>query len=94
MPRSRKRRKAKANVKPYCVSCKKPIPGKPRIMRLQITHEAPKMIACAKRVGFTSTNWLLGEEMQGTFHNRCFNQAILIWEIAFHTRALSPRRET
>jgi len=92
MPSNRKRRKAKVNVKAYCVSCKKPILGKPRIMRLQITHEDPRMISCAKRVGFTSANWSVGEEMQGAFHRQCFNQAILIWEIAFHTRALSPRR--
>ena len=89
---SRKRRKAKAKVKAYCVSCKKPIPGNPRTMRLQITHEDPKMIACAKRVGFTAANWRVSEEMQGAFHRKCFNHAILIWEIAFHTRALSPRR--
>jgi hypothetical protein len=34
----------------------------------------------------------LGEAMQGTLHRQCFNQAMLIWEIAFHTRPLSPRR--
>ena len=81
-------KKSKVN----CITCKKPSQGKPRIMRLQITHEDELMIKCAKKVGFTSKNWHVGEEMQGPFHTRCFNQAILIWEIAFHTRALSPRR--
>ena len=84
--------KAKKKSKPCCVSCKKLIQGKPSVMRLRITHANPRMIECAKKVGFTSHNWDLEEEMQGTFHQQCFNQAILIWEIAFHTRALSPRR--
>jgi len=84
--------KTRKKSKLRCVSCKKPIQGKPSVMRLQITHKNPRMIECAKKVGFTSPNWNLEEEMQGTFHRPCFNQAILIWEIAFHTRALSPRR--
>ena len=88
----RKRPKTKVKGGVRCISCKKPIPGKPRVMRLQITHEEPRMIECAKKVGFTSANWRVGEEMRGQLHSRCFNQAILIWEIAFHTRALSPRR--
>lgn len=92
MPGRRKRRKIKAISEVYCVLCKKPIQGKPSVMRLQITHDNPRMIDCAKKVGFTSTNWDLGEAMQGTLHRQCFNQAMLIWEIAFHTRPLSPRR--
>ena len=92
MPRRRITQKTKTKPKVRCVSCKKLIKGKPSIMRLQITHKNPRMIECAEKVGFTSPNWELEEEMQGTFHRRCFNQAILIWEIAFHTRALSPRR--
>jgi hypothetical protein len=79
-------------LKVNCITCKKPIKGKPRIMRLQITHQNDRMIKCAKKVGFTSENWRVGEPMVGTLHKQCFNQAVLIWEIAFHTRALSPRR--
>ena len=90
MPRRRTTQKTKSKV--WCVSCKKLIQGKPSVMRLQITHKNPRMIECAKKAGFTSPNWELEEEMQGTFHRQCFNQAISIWEIAFHTRALSPRR--
>jgi hypothetical protein len=92
MPKRKNRQKAKAKSKAYCVSCKKPIQGKPRVIKLQITHKDPRMIECAKKVGFTSPNWELGEAMQGTLHRQCFNQAIRIWEIAFHTRPLSPRR--
>jgi hypothetical protein len=92
MPKRSALQKTRTKSKVRCVSCKKPIPGKPSVMRLQITHKNPRMIECAKKVGFTSPNWDLEEEMQGTFHKQCFNQAILIWEIAFHTRALSPRR--
>jgi hypothetical protein len=92
MPKRKNLQKTNVKPKAYCISCKKPIPGKPRVMKLQITHKNPRMIACAKRVGFTSATWIVGEEMQGAFHRQCFNQAILIWEIAFHTRALSPRR--
>ena len=76
----------------HCIACKRPIRGKPSVMRLQITHQNDKMIKCAKKVGFTSANWSVGEPMEGTFHKQCFKQAVLIWEIAFHTRALSPRR--
>jgi hypothetical protein len=92
MPKRGKSQKAKVKSKVYCVACKKPIQGKPSVMRLQITHKNPRMIECAKKVGFTSPNWDLEEEMQGAMHRQCFNQAMLIWEIAFHTRALSPRR--
>ena len=92
MPRRRNLQKTHAKSKVYCVSCKKLIQGKPSVMRLHITHKNPRMIESAKKVGFTSPNWDLEEEMQGAFHRQCFKQAILIWEIAFHTRALSPRR--
>jgi len=92
MPKRRAVQKTTPKPKVRCVSCKKPISGKTSVMRLHITHKNPRMIECAKKVGFTSPNWDLEEEMQGTFHKQCFNQAILIWEIAFHTRALSPRR--
>jgi len=91
MPVKRSER-AQAKPRVYCVSCGKPIKGKPRLMTLQITHKNPSMIECAKKVGFTSPNWDLGEAMQGTLHAQCFNQAIQIWQIAFHTRPLSPRR--
>jgi hypothetical protein len=92
MPRSEEHQKTKAKSKVYCVSCKKLIQGKASVIRLQITHKNARMIECAKKVGFTSSNWDLGEAMQGTMHRQCFNQAMLIWEIAFHTRPLSPRR--
>lgn len=92
MPRRKSRQTTKAKSKVYCVSCKKPIQGKASVMRLQITHKNPRMIECAKKLGFMSSNWDVGEAMQGTLHRQCFNQAILIWEIAFNTRALSPRR--
>ena len=82
--------KAKSQV--YCIACRKPIRGKSRVMRLQIAREDPGMIDSARKMGFTSANWRAGEAMQGTLHRRCFNQAIQVWEIAFNTRALSPRR--
>ncbi len=43
-------------------------------------------------LGFTSKNWRFGESMQGAFHQECFNLATLVWQIAFETRALSPRQ--
>ena len=92
MPARKRGLRPKVKTRELCISCKKPIHGKAQTMRLQITHEDPKMIASAKKVGFTSANWRIGEEMHGPLHRQCFNQAILIWEITFHTRALSPRR--
>ena len=54
MPRSEERQKISVKSKVYCVSCKKPVQGKPSVMRLQITHKNARMIECAKKVGFTS----------------------------------------
>ena len=76
----------------YCVACRKLIRGKPSIMRLQITNEEERLIARSKKLGFTSKTWKAGDNMQGRFHKQCFNLAMLVWQIAFHTRALSPRR--
>jgi hypothetical protein len=92
MPSRKSRVKTKVKTKVCCVSCKRPIEGKPRVMRLQITHKNPSMIECARKVGFASSNWDVGKAMEGPFHKQCFSQAIRIWEIAFHTRPLSPRR--
>ncbi len=75
-----------------CVACKKPISGKPRIMKLQITSEEPKFANRARKLGFTSESWRTGDSMQGRFHKDCFNLAALVWQVAFETRALSPRQ--
>jgi len=76
-----------------CVACKKPIRGEPRIMRLQITGEEPKFADRAKKLGFTSDSWRVGDAMEGVFHKDCFDLAALVWQVAFETRALSPRQE-
>lgn len=81
-----------AKRKQKCVACHRPIRGKPAFMRLQITHEEKRLVDRAKLLGFTSSDWRAGSLMEGAFHNRCFNVAKLIWQIAFDTRALSPRR--
>ena len=75
-----------------CVACGKAIKGKPRVMTLQITSEESRFLAKAKNLGFTSTNWGMGGSMKGNFHRDCFNRAALIWQVAFETRAVSPRR--
>ncbi len=74
-----------------CIACKGVIRGKPRIMMLQITSEESRFIEKAKRLGFTSASWRTGNSMKGNFHKSCFDLAALIWEVAFETRALSPR---
>jgi hypothetical protein len=76
-----------------CVACKKPINQKPRIMKLQITSEDPKFGNRARKLGFTSGSWRMADSMEGWFHKDCFNTAMLIWEVAFETRAVSPRRQ-
>jgi hypothetical protein len=75
-----------------CVACKKVIRGKHRIMMLQITSDEPRFIEKARKLGFTSNNWQSGGSMKGNFHKDCFDQAELIWEVVFETRAVSPRR--
>ena len=75
-----------------CVACRKLIEGRPRVMRLHITSEDAKLIANAKKLGFTSASWRTGDSMEGVFHARCFKLAAFVWEVAFETRPLSPRR--
>ncbi|HZY95043.1 MAG TPA: hypothetical protein VFE98_09360 [Candidatus Bathyarchaeia archaeon] len=75
-----------------CIACKKAIMGKPLIMILQITSDEARFIEKAKKLGFSSKSWQSGGSIKGDFHKDCFDQAKLIWEIAFETRALSPRR--
>lgn len=75
-----------------CVACGKPIRGKPALMQLQITHEQSKLMERAKELGFTSESWRAGDSMAGVFDKNCFNVAKLVWQVAFNTRALSPRR--
>ncbi len=75
----------------HCLACKGFIRGKPQIMTLQITSEAPRFLEKAKKLGFTSTSWHTGSPMKGSFHKKCFDSAALIWEVAFETRAVSPR---
>lgn len=81
------------NTRVKCVACKKLISQKPRVMRLQITSEDRKFTNRARKLGFTSNTWRTGDSMQGPFHKDCFNTAMLIWEVAFETRAVSPRRQ-
>jgi hypothetical protein len=61
-------------------------------MQLQITHEQRKLMERAKELGFTSESWQAGDSMEGIFDKNCFNVAKLVWQVAFNTRALSPRR--
>ena len=89
-PRARSRT-AKSNGM-RCILCKKVIRGKPRVMMLQITSKEPRFTEKAQKLGFTSDNWRLGESMKGNFHRDCFDRAALLWEVAFETRAVSPRR--
>jgi len=62
-------------------------------MRLQITSEETKFTDRAKKLGFTSKSWRMGDVMEGVFHKDCFNLATLVWQVAFETRALSPRQQ-
>ena len=75
-----------------CVVCTRPVEGKPHVMRLHITDQEPKLIDAAKKLGFTSASWHAGDYMEGIFHTKCFNMAKLVWQIAFDTKPLSPRR--
>jgi len=84
--------KSSESSRMHCIACRKPIRGKPRMMILQITTSEPRFIEKAKELGFASTNWLSGGSMEGNFHKACFDKAELIWEVAFKTRAVSPRR--
>jgi hypothetical protein len=61
-------------------------------MRLDITSDDAKLIANAKKLGFTSATWRTGDSMEGIFHAQCFKLATFVWEVAFETRPLSPRR--
>ena len=80
----------KAKLK--CLVCSNPIRSKPHVMRLHITDQEPKLLDSARKLGFTSASWHAGDYMEGVFHLKCFNMAKLVWQIAFDTRALSPRR--
>ncbi len=61
-------------------------------MKLQITSDAPKFVERAKKLGFTSATWRVGDHLEGKFHRRCFELAKVVWQVAFQTRAVSPRR--
>ncbi|HYY90460.1 MAG TPA: hypothetical protein VE955_00565 [Candidatus Dormibacteraeota bacterium] len=61
-------------------------------MTLQITSDEPRFVEKARELGFTSSSWQQGESMKGSFHKNCFDNAALLWKIAFETRAVSPRR--
>ncbi len=75
-----------------CLACGKPIRGQPRIMKLKITSGENRLIERAKGLGFTSSTWKEDDFLQGYFDRKCFNLAMLIWQMAFNTRLLSPRR--
>ncbi len=75
-----------------CLGCGKALTGKPRVMKLQITSSRPEHLEGSKKLGFTSTTWKEGDYLQGSFHKKCFETAIHIWKVAFHTRPVSPRR--
>lgn len=79
-------------AKTRCLACGKPITGKPRLMKLKITSSKPELAERSKRLGFTSATWREGDFLQGLFHQKCFRTAINIWQLAFHTRPVSPRR--
>ncbi len=75
-----------------CLACGKPISGPPRIMKLRITSGENRLIERAKGLGFTSSTWKEDDFLQGYFDRKCFNLAKLVWQVAFNTRLLSPRR--
>jgi hypothetical protein len=83
--------KQNKTVRLHRIVCKGVIQGKPRVMMLQITSDELRFIEKAKTLGFTSTSWCRGDSMKAHLHNRCFSKAALIWEVAFETRAVSPR---
>ena len=78
--------------KVHCVGCGAIIRGRSTPIRLQITHSQKKLLESAKALGFTSSNWDIGNVMEGPMHHRCFIFATRVWKFAFATRALSPRR--
>ncbi|HZY47455.1 MAG TPA: hypothetical protein VFE96_06625 [Candidatus Bathyarchaeia archaeon] len=61
-------------------------------MRLQITDEDPKLARYSKGLGFTSISWHRGDKMESVLHPRCFDIAKNVWQAAFNTRLVSPRR--
>jgi hypothetical protein len=75
-----------------CIACGKVITGKPRVMKLKITSSKPELLESSKKLGFTSTTWQEGDFLQGSLHKKCFDMTIHIWQVAFHTRPVSPRR--
>ena len=75
-----------------CVGCGGVIRGRSTPLRLQITHNHPRLQESARDLGFTSSSWRIGEVMEAPMHRKCFNFATRVWKLAFITRALSPRR--
>ena len=75
-----------------CLACGKPISGPPRIMKLKITSGENRLIQRAKELGFTSSTWKQDDFLQGYFDRKCFNLVKLVWQVAFNTRLVSPRR--
>ncbi len=75
-----------------CLACGDPIKGKRHVIRLKITQEEPRLTKRAKELGFTSPTWKAGDYLEGPFDASYFDVAKLMWQIAFHTRLLSPRR--
>jgi hypothetical protein len=61
-------------------------------MRLQITSEDVRLVQLSKGLGFRSVSWRRGDKMEGTLHPRCFGIAKMVWQAAFTTRLVSPRR--
>ncbi len=61
-------------------------------MKLKITSGENRLIQRAKELGFASSTWKEGDSLQGYFDRKCFAVAKLIWQAAFNTRLVGPRR--
>lgn len=78
--------------KAKCIACGKAVTGKPMVMKLKITSSKPELLESSKKLGFASATWQEGDFLSGPLHRKCFDMAIHIWQVAFHTRPVSPRR--
>jgi len=81
-----------ASEEENCFVCKRRIRGKPSLVKLQITHADSNFLEKAKDLGFKSKTWSPGDYMQGRVHGACFKTVARVWQVAFNTRSLSPRR--
>ncbi len=61
-------------------------------MKLKIVSGETRLLDRAKKLGFTSSTWREGDFLLGYFDKKCFELAKRVWQVAFSTRLVSPRR--